>query len=70
MKTKTKRTNRKLRKALAELADFIIAFAIMLGMAILLIASDMAEHPEISGYEPGISAVEVAADLVKDIASA
>ena len=70
MKTKTKRTNRKLRKVLAELADFIIAFAIMLGFAILLIASDMAENPEISGYEPGTSAVEVAADIVKDIASA
>ena len=70
MKTKTKRTNRKLSKAITAIADFIIAFAIMLGMAILLIASDMAEHPEISGYEPGTSAVEVAADIVKDIASA
>ena len=67
---KTKRTNRKLSKAITAIADFIIAFAIMLGMAILLIASDMAEHPEISGYEPGTSAVEVAADIVKDIASA
>ena len=67
---KTKRTNRKLSKAITAIADFIIAFAIMLGFAILLIASDMAEHPEISGYEPGTSAVEVAADIVKDIASA
>ena len=67
---KTKRTNRKLSKAITAIADFIIAFAIMLGFAILLIASDMAEHPEISGYEPGTNAVEVAADLVKDIASA
>ena len=67
---KTKRTICNLRKALAEIAYFIIAFAIMLGMAILLIASDMAEHPEISGYEPGTSAVEVVADIVKDIASA
>ena len=70
MKTKRTSTSRKFRKALAAIADFIIAFAIMLGFAILLIASDMAEHPEISGYEPGTSAVEVAADIVKDIASA
>ena len=70
MKTKRTSTSRKFRKALAAIADFIIAFAIMLGFAILLIASDMAEHPEISGYEPGTNAVEVAADIVKDIASA
>lgn len=70
MKTKRTSTSRKLRKAIAGFIDFIIAFAIMLGFAILLIASDMAENPEISGYEPGTSAVEVAADIVKDIASA
>lgn len=68
MKTKRTNTNRKLRKALAAIADFIIAFAIMLGMAILLIASDMAEHPDISGYEPGTSAVEIAVDIIKTIA--
>ena len=70
MKTKRTSTSRKFRKAIIAIADFIIAFAIMLGFAILLIASDMAEHPEMSGYEPGTSAVEVAADIVKDIASA
>lgn len=64
---KTKRKSNKLRKALAAIADFIIAFAIMLGFAILLIASDMAEHTDISGYEPGTSAVEIAADIIKTI---
>lgn len=67
---KTKRTNRKFRKALAAIADFIIAFAVMLGFAILLIASDMAENPEMSGYEPGTNAYEIVTDIVKDIASA
>lgn len=67
---KTKRKSNKLRKALAELADFIIAFAIMLGFALLLIASDMAEHPEMSGYEPGTNTYEIVTDIIKDIASA
>ena len=39
----------------------------MLIIAILMIASDMAEHTELSDYEPGTSAVEIAADIIKTI---
>lgn len=67
---KTKKHTRKFISAIKALADFIIAFAIMLGFAILLIASDMAEHPEESGYEEGITAYEVVTDIIKDVASA
>ena len=52
------------------IANGIITLIFMLIIAILMIASDMAEHTDISGYEPGTSAVGIAVDIVKDIASA
>ena len=67
MKPKSQKTN--LTKELFKLiANGITALAFMLIIAILMIASDMAEHPDMSGYEPGTSAVEIAADIIKTIA--
>ena len=69
MKPKSKKTN--LAKELFKLiANGITTLIFMLIITILMIASDMAEHTDISGYEPGTSAVEIAVDIVKDIASA
>lgn len=66
MKPNTKKTN--LTKELFKLiANGITALIFMLIIAILMIASDMAEHTELSDYEPGTSAVEIAADIIKTI---
>ena len=67
MKTNTKKTN--LTKELFKLiANGITAFIFMLIIAIFMIASDMAEHTELSGYEPGTNTIEIVADIIKTIA--
>ena len=66
MKPNTKKTD--LTKELFKLiANGIKTLIFMLIIAIFMIASDMAEHPDMSGYEPGTSAVEIAADIIKTI---
>lgn len=67
MKPKSKKTD--LTKEFFKLiANGITALIFMFIIAIFMIASDMAEHTELSGYEPGTNAIEIVADIIKTIA--
>lgn len=67
MKPKSKKTD--LTKELFKLIiNGITALIFMIIIAIFMIASDMAEHPELSGYEPGTNAIEIVTDIIKAIA--
>lgn len=71
MKT-TKKT--KLRKLTIEvlkfIGEFIFTFILILLTGIMFLSTDMAEHPDMSGYDEGTQPYEIALDIVKDVASA
>lgn len=48
-------------------AQGVTALVFMIIIAIFMVASDMAEHPELSGYEPGTNTIEIVTDIIKTI---
>lgn len=67
MKTKPKNAER-IKKLLCFIVKTAITFVFTLVFAVFIIASDIAEHPELSDYETGTSAFSIALDIIRTIA--
>lgn len=72
MKTANKKS--KLTKLTIEtlkfIGELIFVFILSIGLGIMFISADMAEHPDMSGYDEDTQPYEIAVDIVKDIATA
>lgn len=67
MKIKIKNAER-IKKLIDFIAKTVTAFVVTLVFAVLVIAADIAEHPELSNYEPDTSTISIAFDIIRTIA--
>lgn len=66
MKISSKNVKR-IKNLLSFIVKTAIAFVLTLVFAVLIIASDIAEHPELSEYEADTSVFSIALDIIRTV---